>query len=353
MRIGILAYEGCLAAEIFLFSDILLVANRVARHAGAAQDPFVVSVIAASATPVRAAGGFPIGAELSHPDFDLLVVPGFELVPSEDPDDRLRVWRRETEYLAAAAARGTEIASVCVGAFLLGEAGLLDGRRCTTSWLFAAELGRRYPAATVDGDSLVVRDGPVTTTAAFSAALDLATAVTRAHLGDGVARATARITLVAENRTSQAPYVVDAMLPRGHGPFAEDVGRWLVEHLAEPYDLTRLAEAFHVSTRTMLRRFRADTGQSPLAFLRRARVRAAKSLLETTDRPLAQIAELVGYRDAGTFRRLFLAQVGMSTAQYRRQFRTGPLVEAGGAGGEIAHERGDGATRATARAPKH
>ncbi|WP_235871222.1 helix-turn-helix domain-containing protein [Rhodococcus spongiicola] len=143
----------------------------------------------------------------------------------------------------------------------------------------------------------------------------------RESLGDDIARATARIALVAENRTSQAPYIVDSMLPAERAPFADDVGAWLVEHLAEPYDLNRLAGAFHVSTRTMLRRFGAETGQTPLGFLGRARVRVARNLLETTDLSVGRIAERVGSRDSGTFRRLFVNQVGVGPAEYRRQFR--------------------------------
>lgn len=334
MRIGVLAYEGCLAAEIFVFTDLLRIANRVARETGAAStDPFRVSVIAASADAVPAAGGFPIGAGRWHHRVDRIVVPGFELVPSEDLAPRLADRRRETAFLREAADRGTRVASVCVGAFLLGEAGLLDGRRVTTSWLFAARLARRYPRTIVCPEAMVVTDGPVTTTAAFSAALDLATALVREHLGDDIARATARITLVAENRTSQAPYIVDSMLPAARGPFADEVGAWLVEHLAEPYDLGRLADALHVSTRTLLRRFRAETGESPLDFLRRARVRAARNLLETTDLPLGRVIERVGYRDAGTFRRLFADQVGMNPAEYRRKF-----------GGDTATDGGEAAT---------
>ncbi|OQQ33654.1 AraC family transcriptional regulator [Prescottella equi] len=266
MRIGVLAYEGCLAAEIFVFTDLLRIANRVARETGAAtEDPFRVSVIAASAEPVAAAGGFPVGAKRWHHRFDRLIVPGFELVPSEDVAARLGSLQRETTFLRAAAERGTRIASVCVGAFLLGEADLLAGRRATTSWLFASRLARRYPRTTVCPEALIVTDGTITTTAAFSAALDLATALVREHLGDDV------------------------------------------------------AGAFHVSTRTLLRRFRAETGESPLDFLRRARVRAARNLLETTDLPLARLIERVGYRDAGTFRRLFVEQVGMNPADYRRK----------------------------------
>ncbi|MDI9958975.1 MULTISPECIES: GlxA family transcriptional regulator [unclassified Rhodococcus (in: high G+C Gram-positive bacteria)] len=321
MRVGVLAYEGCLAAEIFVFTDLLLIANRVAD--GAPADPFEVSVIAASGTPVVAAGGFSLGVQEGHHDIDHLVVPGFELVPSEDPATRLSLWEGEIEFIRACEARGVRVSSVCVGAYLLGEAGLLDGRRCTTSWLYGADLASRYPGATVRTDSLIVQDDGVTTTAAFTAALDLATALVREHLGDKIARTTARITLAPENRTSQAPYILDSMLPAKHTQFADDVGRWLVERMAEPYDLDLLSSAFHLSTRTMLRKFKDETGESPRSYLQRARIRKAKRLLESTDWPLGKILEHIGYQDPGTFRRLFTDRVGISPADYRKRFRNG------------------------------
>ncbi|MCZ4568764.1 GlxA family transcriptional regulator [Rhodococcus erythropolis] len=321
MRVGVLAYEGCLAAEIFVFTDLLLIANRVAD--GASADPFEVSVIAASGTPVVAAGGFSLGVQEGHHDIDHLVVPGFDLVPSEDPTTRLSLWDREIELIRACEARGVRVSSVCVGAYLLGEAGLLDGRRCTTSWLYGADLASRYPGATVRTDSLIVQDDGVTTTAAFTAALDLATALVREHLGDKIARTTARITLAPENRTSQSPYIVDSMLPVNHTQFADDVGSWLVERMAEPYDLDLLSDAFHLSTRTMLRKFKDETGESPRSYLQRARIRKAKRLLESTDWSLGKILGHIGYQDPGTFRRLFTDRVGISPADYRKRFRNG------------------------------
>lgn len=321
MRVGVLAYEGCLAAEIFVFTDLLLIANRVAD--GAPADPFEVSVIAASGTPVVAAGGFSLGVQEGHHDIDHLVVPGFDLVPSEDPTTRLSLWDREIELIRACEARGVRVSSVCVGAYLLGEAGLLDGRRCTTSWLYGADLVSRYPGATVRTDSLIVQDDGVTTTAAFTAALDLATALVREHLGDKIARTTARITLAPENRTSQSPYIVDSMLPVKHTQFADDVGSWLVERMAEPYDLDLLSDAFHLSTRTMLRKFKDETGESPRSYLQRARIRKAKRLLESTDWSIGKILGHIGYQDPGTFRRLFADRVGISPADYRKRFRNG------------------------------
>ncbi len=113
------------------------------------------------------------------------------------------------------------------------------------------------------------------------------------------------------------------MLPAKHTQFADDVGRWLVERMAEPYDLDLLSSAFHLSTRTMLRKFKDETGESPRSYLQRARIRKAKRLLESTDWSLGKILGHIGYQDPGTFRRLFTDRVGISPADYRKRFRNG------------------------------
>ena len=325
MRIGLLAYEGCFAAELFGVADVLFIANRVAAARGVADaegEPFKVSVLAHRAGPVVAAGGFGVAAEAWHHELDLLVVPGCALDPAGELGPRLAAWRREAAYIRSLQTGSVPVASVCVGAFLLGEAGALDGRRSTTAWLFADELQRRYPGSSVDAAAILVDDDGVITTAAFSAAVDLATHLVRQQVGANVARATARITLAADNRASQARYVDETLLPASaRGSFVGDVERWLRGRLHEPYNLGELAAAFNVSTRTMLRRFGAETGRTPLAFLQTARVAAAKRLLESTDAPIAQIVAEVGYTDMATFRRLFARHVGLTAAGYRRQFR--------------------------------
>lgn len=321
--VGVLAYDGCLGTEVFGIIDLLLFANRIATAVlGVHDDLFRVTVAARKASHVVTAGGVALRAVRWHKGFDALVVPGFELRSPRHIDRALEQWRPEIAYVASVAARGIPVASVCVGAFLLGEAGLLDGRRATTSWLFAEHLQRRYEQATVDADLMIASDGAVTTTAAFSAVHDLALRIIRTHADDDLARHVARLSLVADNRNSQAPYVDAALLEPGADMFAQPVKRWLVERLAQPYDLAALARAFHVSTRTMLRRFGNETGQSPLDFLRQTRVDAAKRLLESRDHTVTSAMEHVGYTDPASFRRLFTARVGMTPAAYRSQFRT-------------------------------
>jgi transcriptional regulator GlxA family with amidase domain len=322
-HVGVLAYDGCLGTEVFGIVDLLLFANRIAAAVGGTHDDlFRVTVAARRASDVVTGGGVALRAVRWHHGFDTLVVPGFELRSPRHVGRALERWHPEIAYIASAATSGIPIASVCVGAFLLGEAGLLDGRPATTSWLFAEELQRRYRSAAIDADLMIASDGAITTTAAFSAVNDLALRIIRAHAGDALARHVARLALVADNRNSQGPYVDDALLEPGTGTFAQPVKGWLAERLAEPYDLAGLARAFHVSTRTMLRRFGSETGQSPLDFLQQARVDAAKRLLESSDHTVTSAMEHVGYTDPASFRRLFTARVGLTPAAYRRQFRT-------------------------------
>jgi transcriptional regulator GlxA family with amidase domain len=251
-------------------------------------------------------------------------VPGFDFVDPAALDDLLGQWGREVRLLQGLAGGPTEFASVCAGAFMLGEAGLLDGHEATTAWLFAPELGRRYPRVSLSAGAMVVQDGRIATSAAFTAGLDLALRMIERHAGADVARATSRISLASPARRSQAPFVDEKLLPVVHARFSDDIRNWLRRHLAEPYDLTHLAAEFNVSTRTLLRRFADETGESPLSFLQRTRIAAAKRLLETSALTVHAILGNVGYRDASAFRRLFTDRVGMTPSDYRRQFQHEP-----------------------------
>jgi transcriptional regulator GlxA family with amidase domain len=322
LSVGVLAYEDCFGSEIFGFVDLLTVANQVSSVGGAPSPPFEVSVVSPRRRVV-ASGGVTLGLRPLAP-VDLLVVPGFELVPSQDLDARFARLGREIDAIRAAADRKARVASICVGAFLLGEAGLLDDRRATTAWLFAGALATRYPAARVQERALILHDRGITTTAAFSSTSDLAMDLIREHCGDEVARIVARVTLANDARTSQAPYIddtIDAIVMAPAERFSDGVKRWLDDRADDTYRLAELAAAFHVSTRTMLRRFQAETGESPLSYLQRSRVHRAKALLEATDLRLSEVMSAVGYLDPGTFRRLFTEHTGVSPADYRRQFR--------------------------------
>lgn len=320
MRIAILAYDGCMGTEVFGVADVLRMAGHIGRALGGPpQVQFEVRVIGLGGRGVTLGGGIEIAVRRAGGKFDLLVVPGLEVSRRNEWPEKVGGLAREIEYIRKSFAQGTPVAAVCIGGFLLGEAGLLAGRKVTTSWLFAREMARRYPTARMHPESVLVVDGAVTTTGSLSAAFDLAIHIVKQTLGAEIATATARLGLLSGERASQLPYVDGAMIEARLPTFSQGVRQWLDSRLAENYDLERLAQAFHVSARTLLRRVKAETGQSPLTMLQQARVEKAKQLLQGSNASLARIVEEVGYADVATFSRLFAAQVGETPAKYRRR----------------------------------
>lgn len=336
MRITFLAYPGCMAMEIFGLCDTLLLANRIAQTMAAGSPPlFEVTLASLKGAPVLAAGGFSIGTLKTGRNMDLLVVPGMDFSDRQATLSPFPGLAREVAYIERIFAKGITVASVCVGAFLLGDAGLLDGRRATTSWLFAADLARRFPTAKVEPTALLVEDGGVLTSGSFSATFDLAMHLIRLVASPDVARAVGRIALL-DQRESQAGFVDTRMLDQPPASFAQAIHTWLAQRLSDPYDLQRLASAFHISGRTLLRRIKEETGESPLSYLQRARIDQAKVLLESTSFSVAQVTERVGYQDVGTFSGLFKRLVKQSPAEYRRRFR-GQQRPGVGADGKVTH----------------
>jgi transcriptional regulator GlxA family with amidase domain len=317
-RIALLAYDGCMGLEIFGITDVLLVANHVAQAMGKTEAaPLEVRVISMQGRMVRAAGGIALGTQRPSGAFDVLIVPGLEVTQSTQWPAKLVRLQPELAYIRKSFARGTQVASVCVGSFLLGEAGLLEGRHVTTAWIMAEDLASRYPLARVDPHAVVLVDGAVTTTGAISSTFDLALQLVRRTLGADVASATARIALLPKPRASQAPYVDAELIAPRLPSFSASVAQWLAQRITEPYNLPRLAHAFHVSPRTLMRRVKAETAHSPLALLQQARVARARQLLNTTSWSIQRIVESVGYADLPTFSRLFVSQVGETPARFR------------------------------------
>ncbi|WP_405656667.1 GlxA family transcriptional regulator [Streptomyces sp. RK9] len=319
LRVSVLAYPGCFGSEVFGVLDLLTMAGHVAAARGAGEPSYETSVVSPRRR-VTVSGGTGIGVSAMRPA-DVLIVPGFEISPALDLDTALADLKPEVAAVRAQAAAGTAVVSICVGAFLLAEAGLLAGRAATTSWLYADRFARRYADVDVRSEQLVVTDRGVTTTAAFSAMYDFALRFVREHDGPRVARSTARIALLDDARATQSAYVDVGLLPAVGRSFSLGVKRWLDQNLGERYDLAALAKEFGVSTRTLLRRFGDEAGETPLSYLHSARVRRARHLLETTDRTVASVAADVGYRDPGAFAQVFARHTGRQPSTYRAAFR--------------------------------
>lgn len=227
------------------------------------------------------------------------------------------------DALRAAAERGARIASICVGAFTLAEAGLLDGLRATTHWASAAEFARRHPAVTVDPNVLFVDNGQILTSAGAAAGLDLCLHIVRRDHGAAVATEAARAAVMPLERDGgQAQFIVHPM-PYPEGTTLEPLLRWMDAHLHETMTVDRLAAQAGLSQRTFCRRFREQTGTTPLRWLHRVRIRRAQLLLETSGQAVERIGCTVGFNSPAGFRDQFRRVVGTSPQSYRRAFQSG------------------------------
>jgi transcriptional regulator GlxA family with amidase domain len=320
VRIALLAYPGCMGLQLFGVADILAIGLDMARSTGASEtSPLEIHWISVQGRRVRMSGDIALETAKPSGKYDVLIVPGFGLSRPVDWHHRLAARTRELEFIRRCFAQGSRVASACVGAFLLAEAGLLDGRKGATSWLFAGDLARRYPAIAVQPEALLVEDSGVITTGAVSAATDLAIYLIKRLLGAEAALATARVSLLADQRSSQASYVDANMTAESLPDFSQRLVDWFNSRLSTPYSLPAVAAAFHTSPSTLMRRVRSETGKTPLALLHAARVERAKHLLRNQTWSVQRIAEAVGYVDASSFSRLFTRHAGQTPMRYRRQ----------------------------------
>ena len=230
-----------------------------------------------------------------------------------------------TDALREAHGRGARLISVCTGAFLLAEAGLLDGRRAATHWAHADDLARRYPAVKVDRDVLYVDDGDVLTSAGTAAGIDLCLHVVRNDYGAAVANAVARRMVVPPHRDGgQAQFIDLAVTAPSTGDVIGATMAWAQRHLCEPLDVTAMADRAGFSSRHFSRVFQARIGTSPVRWLLHQRILLARELLETTDEPVERVAQLSGFRTATSLRPHFQRQVRCAPLAYRRAFRARP-----------------------------
>ena len=250
-------------------------------------------------------------------DADTIVVPGLTDIGRTVDDETIVALR-------AAAEGGARIASICVGAFTLAEAGLLDGLRATTHWAAAGELARRYPAVDVDPNVLFVDNGQILTSAGAAAGLDLCLHIVRRDHGSAVAAESARAAVMPLERHGGQAQFISHPLPYPEGTTLEPLLRWMDAHLQETLTVDRLAAQAGLSPRTFCRRFHEQTGTTSLRWLHRARIRRAQVLLETSDQAVERIGILVGFGSPAGFRDQFRRLVGTSPQSYRRTFRRAP-----------------------------
>ncbi|HPG25619.1 MAG TPA: DJ-1/PfpI family protein [Myxococcota bacterium] len=290
------------------------------RESSSAPPPaYTIEIVGPEPGPLRASSGLTIHVDRAYEDrpdtLDTLIVAGGIGSRTAAHDPRLQA------YVRHAAARARRVCSVCTGALVLAEAGLLDGRRATTHWAFAETLAARYPAVRVDPDPIHLRDGNVWTSAGVTAGMDLALALVEEDLGREIALEVSRWMVFFLKRPggqSQFSAPLAGQIAE-RDPLRELQAR-VVEHPEADHSVEAMAKRAGMSSRHFARVFRAEVGQSPARFVESVRVEAARRRLEDSRASIDEVAAAVGFGAAETMRRAFLRRLGVGPAAYRERF---------------------------------
>ncbi|MEU1207883.1 DJ-1/PfpI family protein [Nocardia sp. NPDC005825] len=259
-------------------------------------------------------------AEIGDRGIDTLVVPGAVEV---DADGRVRALSDPAvvEWVRRLAGQTRRVASVCVGAHILADAGLLDGRRATTHWSTATQLAAEHPAVQVDADPIFIRDENVWTGAGLTACLDLALALVADDFGDALALRVARQLVMFLKRPSGQSQFSVSLEPVSTTRRIDDLRHYITRHLGDQLTVADLAAQAHVSERQLTRIFKTDLGATPAAYIESARVEFARNQLETTDHTLERVATLSGFNTTDTLTRAFRRTLDTTPTEYRNRFR--------------------------------
>lgn len=312
-KIGILALPGAQLLDLAGPLDVFAEAN-----IQAGRDAYALSVLATEDGPIASSSGVRVlpdhvvGRD-QIPALDTLLVAGAPNIRRLTPDTKLIDWLR------AQAPRSRRFGSVCSGAMLLAETGLLSGKRITTHWAMADELARRHPDVEVEVDALHVRDGQVRTAAGVTAGLDLALALVEEDLGREVAKKVAsKLVMFFRRPGGQLQFSRRGETNPSGRSVLQDIQRRVMANPAEDASTSALAARAGLSARHFVRLFQQELGISPAAWVQQVRVDIARQMLEAGDRP-KQVAGACGFADVDTFRRVFQRQVGITPAEYRRR----------------------------------
>ena len=301
--------------------EVFAGANEASRHAHPGEPPpYEIHLVAREAGPVATSSGYALVAaraitQLRGP-LDTLLVAGGWGTRRAISDRALVGWIRRQ------APRARRVASVCTGAFLLAEAGLLDGLRVTTHWVACDELARRYPKLQVDPDPIFIRQGRIWTSAGVTSGMDLALALVEEDLGRELALSVARrLVLFLKRPGGQSQFSAQLASQLAEREPLRELQAWIAERPQAPLTVEALAHRVGMSPRNFARVFAREVGMTPARFVEEARVEHARRALEEGDAGVAAVASAAGFGSAETLRRAFLRVLGVGPAEYRSRFR--------------------------------
>ena len=321
MRCIILALEGAPVSSVTGPMEILGFAGAMLPDKS-----LKVSICGESSGTIKGAGGVALMGhgqveEQSPADVDLVIIGaiGNPAGRQEFAQDTTREWLR------ACYGEGAHVVSVCTGAFVLAETGLLNGRRATTHWACESQFRERFPDVQLQSECLLTHDGMLSCSGGASAYHDMSLSLVHKYYGPEVARECARTVLIDPDRHSQRQYMSFSPGRQHKDSMVHQLQDWLQEHFAEAFTIADLAEKVNLSERQLKRRFTQATGEAPLTYLQSLRMENGRRLLEATDQGIEVISRACGYEDVRFFRRLFRRATSLSPSEYRARFSLQPL----------------------------
>lgn len=313
-RIVIPVFAGVQALDVTGPVEVFSIATRLGSH------EYEIEIAADGGSAIRTSSGLELRPHRAlspiRGSIDTLIVPGGEGTRRALEDTRSIRW------IARAARRARRVASVCTGAFLLAEAGLLDGHRATTHWSACAALRRRYPAITVEENPIFIRQGNLWTSAGVTAGMDLALALLEEDAGNDAALAVARqLVMFVRRPGGQAQFSAQLSARVADRAPLRELQAWIAENLQADLSVERLAQHAHMSPRNFARAFKREIGITPAAYVQRARVERAQQLLQDPAARLQHVAMCSGFGSEDRMRRAFQGRLGVGPAGYRERFR--------------------------------
>lgn len=330
--VSIIGFDGALASAITGVIDLFRLAGVTwARIHGEQPVPhFTTRLLTRNGDPCRCINGITLLSDgrweelnrESANNTDLVIVPtiGAPIDQVLASNSDLIDWLSQFNNLNNNLAGRVRVASNCTGAFLLAEAGLLDGREATTHWGFSTAFRQRYPQVDLHPEKLVTVDGHIACAGGGMAWWDLGVHLVERHAGAQIARELAKAFVIDAGRNSQAPYSALQTKRYHSDPVILKLQSWLEEHYGEAVNLQSLAALSGLTTRSLIRRFKQATGDTPTSYLQAIRIEAAREHLENSRWSVEDVTRLVGYEDVSSFSRLFRKQTGLAPGTYRSRF---------------------------------
>jgi transcriptional regulator GlxA family with amidase domain len=318
MKIGVLAYDGCTASMIIGVLDILSFANSQ-QIPKKQNDLFEIVIITETGKAAVGFSRFPIQAQRSiktKSQFDLIYVPGFV----GDLEDVLPKQIKLIDWIKKQHRKGAILAAACNGNFLLAEAGALDGKKATTHWSLINTFRQRYTKIIVEPEKIVIDNGSVLSAAGVTAYFNLAIFLVERYGSKDLALTSAKVFLVDSGRKIQTPYQM-FQVTKSHGD--EEIVRvqdWLESNYNQAITLERMTQVSNLGKKTLIRRFKRVTGDTPTLYLQKLRIENAKRLLESKRFSFNEITWRVGYNDISSFHKVFKSETGLTPIEYRSKF---------------------------------